>query len=93
VSGQPHVSFTPGTHTHCIGGGWVGPRAGLDDVEKRKFLTLQGLKLRPLGRLAHIASRYTDYAIPALYSQLSSVQFYVSHWLWCSLTVDTRLLF
>jgi hypothetical protein len=25
----------------------VGPRAGLDDVEKRKFLTLPGLKLRP----------------------------------------------
>jgi hypothetical protein len=29
--------------THCIGG-WVGPRAGLDDVEKRKFLTLLGLE-------------------------------------------------
>jgi hypothetical protein len=25
--------------THWIGG-WVDPRAGLDDVEKRKFLTL-----------------------------------------------------
>jgi hypothetical protein len=36
----------------------VGPRAGLDDVEKRKFFTLPGLELRPL-------SRYTDYAIPA----------------------------
>jgi hypothetical protein len=30
----------PGTHWK---GGWVGPRAGLDDVEKRKFLT--GLEL------------------------------------------------
>jgi hypothetical protein len=28
----------------------VGPRAGMDDVEKRKFLTLPGLELRPLGR-------------------------------------------
>jgi hypothetical protein len=28
----------------------VDPRAGLDDVEKRKFLTLLGLELRPLGR-------------------------------------------
>jgi hypothetical protein len=37
----------------------VGPRADLDDIEKRKFLTLLTLKLRPL------ASRYTDYAIPA----------------------------
>jgi hypothetical protein len=32
--------FTPGNlapRTHWIGG-WMGPRAGLDDVEKRKFL-------------------------------------------------------
>jgi hypothetical protein len=39
--------------------------AGLDDLEKRKFLTLPGLDLRPLGRPATVASRYTDYAIPA----------------------------
>jgi hypothetical protein len=32
------------TGTHWIGG-WVGPQAGLDDVEKRKFLTLKGLEL------------------------------------------------
>jgi hypothetical protein len=31
----------------------MGPRADLDDVEKRKFLTLPGLELRPLGRPAH----------------------------------------
>jgi hypothetical protein len=34
--------FTPGERapgTNLIGG-WVGPRAGLDEVEKRKFLTL-----------------------------------------------------
>jgi hypothetical protein len=41
----------------------VGPRAGLDDVEKKKFLTLPGLELRP--SVNHpVASRYTDYAIP-----------------------------
>jgi hypothetical protein len=40
----------------------VGPRAGVDDLEKRKFLTLPGLELRPLGRAV---SRYTDYAFPA----------------------------
>jgi hypothetical protein len=39
-------------------------RAGLDDLEKEKFLTLPGLELRPLGRPA-VASRYTDCAIPA----------------------------
>jgi hypothetical protein len=36
----------------------VGPKAGLDDVEKRKFLTLPGLELRPLGRPARIQSLY-----------------------------------
>jgi hypothetical protein len=36
----------PGTHWI---GGWVDPRAGLDDVEKRKFLPPPGLELRPLG--------------------------------------------
>jgi hypothetical protein len=36
----------------------VDPRAGLDDVEERKFLTLPGLELRPLGRPARIQSLY-----------------------------------
>jgi hypothetical protein len=39
-------------------GGWVSPRAGLDDVEKRKFLTLPGLELRSLGRPARSQSLY-----------------------------------
>jgi hypothetical protein len=30
----------------------VDPRAGLDDLEKRKFLTLPGLELQPLSRPA-----------------------------------------
>jgi hypothetical protein len=45
---------TPGERvsgTHWIGG-WVDPRASLDDVEKRKFLILPGLEIRPLGRAA-----------------------------------------
>jgi hypothetical protein len=37
------------TGIHWIGD-WVGPRAGLDDLEERKFLTLSGLELRPLDR-------------------------------------------
>jgi hypothetical protein len=32
--------------THCLEG-WVDPRAGLNDAEKRNFLTLPGLELRP----------------------------------------------
>jgi hypothetical protein len=44
--------FTPGERTpgtHWIGG-WVDSRTSLDDVENRRFLTLPGLELRPLGR-------------------------------------------
>jgi hypothetical protein len=36
----------------------VDPRAGLDDVEKRKFLTLPGFELRSLGRPASNQSLY-----------------------------------
>jgi hypothetical protein len=46
--------FTPGERapgTHWIGS-WVDLRAGLNDLEKRKFLTPPGLELRPLGRPA-----------------------------------------
>jgi hypothetical protein len=43
--------------THWIGG-WVDPRAGLDGVEKRKFLTLPGLELQLLGRSARSQSLY-----------------------------------
>jgi hypothetical protein len=46
--------FTP--EERAPGTNWIGvgvdPRAGLDNVEKRKFLTLPGLELRPLGRPA-----------------------------------------
>jgi hypothetical protein len=34
--------FTPDTHWI---GGWVDPRVGLDDLEKRKFLIPPGLEL------------------------------------------------
>jgi hypothetical protein len=38
----------------------VNPRTGLDAVEMRKFLTLPGLELRSLRRLAHSHSlRYS----------------------------------
>jgi hypothetical protein len=45
----------PGTHWI---GGWVDPRAGLDEVEKRKFLTLPGLEFRLLRRPASRQSLY-----------------------------------
>jgi hypothetical protein len=52
--------FTPGERapgTHWIRG-WVDPKAGLDNLEKRKFLTLSGLQLQPLGRPARSQSLY-----------------------------------
>jgi hypothetical protein len=62
------ISFTPrplytrerDRGTHWIGG-WVGPRAGLDAAEKRKFLILPGLELRPLGRPARSQSLYRQH--------------------------------
>jgi hypothetical protein len=36
--------FTPGTHWI---GGWMGPRAGLDDLEDKKFLALPVRELKP----------------------------------------------
>jgi hypothetical protein len=44
--------FIPGVRAPCAHwiGGWMDPRAGLDDTEKWKFLTLPGLGLWPFGR-------------------------------------------
>jgi hypothetical protein len=39
-------------------GGWVGPKAGFDQVEKRKFLTLPGLELQTLSHPACSLSLY-----------------------------------
>jgi hypothetical protein len=52
-----HRGMNLGTHWR---GGWVGLSAGLDDAEKRKFLTVPGLGL-PLPLVVQpVASRYTD---------------------------------
>jgi hypothetical protein len=66
--------FTPGGSapgTHSVGG-WVGSTAGLDDVEKRKFLILPGLKLRPLGCLARSQSQYRLRYLGSLYGPEST---------------------
>jgi hypothetical protein len=47
--------FTRGTHWR---GGWVNPRAGLNNVGKRTFLTLSGLEIRTLVRPALSQSLY-----------------------------------
>jgi hypothetical protein len=62
VSGQLHAPAVlipgkkqPGTYSI---GDFVDPRAGLNDLEKLKFLTLPGLQLQPLGRPACRQSLY-----------------------------------
>jgi hypothetical protein len=62
VSGKLHApaALSPGgsaPSTHRTGC-WVDPRTGLDEVEKRIFLTLPRLELRPLGRQAPSQSQY-----------------------------------
>jgi hypothetical protein len=65
------VSFTPwplylrerAPGTHCIGG-WVDPRACLDEMDKRKFLPYRDSN-PDLSVVQPVASRYTDCAIPA----------------------------
>jgi hypothetical protein len=44
--------------------GWVGPRAGLDDVERRKILLLSGVEL-DTSAVQPVASRYTYCDLPA----------------------------
>jgi hypothetical protein len=52
--------FTPGERTPCTHwiGGWMEPRTSLNDVKKRKFLTLQEFEFRPLDRQACNQSLY-----------------------------------
>jgi hypothetical protein len=52
--------FNPGERspsTHLLGG-WVGPRAGLGGMKKRKFLTLPGFELRSLVHPVRSQSLY-----------------------------------
>jgi hypothetical protein len=55
------ILLTPGERapgTHWIGG-WVGPSTDLDDVKKRKFLTLPGSN-SDFSVVQPVANRYTD---------------------------------
>jgi hypothetical protein len=48
ASGQLHAPAA--LHPRGIVPVHIGPRAGSDDVEKRKFLTLPGVEIWPLAR-------------------------------------------
>jgi hypothetical protein len=76
VSGQlyalaalPPRKRAPGTYWI---GGWVGPRAGLDAVSKRKIPSLRR-ESNPYHPIVQpVASRYTNWVIPASSSSSSS---------------------
>jgi hypothetical protein len=60
LSASRPAALPPGERARGIHwiGGWVDPRAGLDDAENRKFFTLPGLELPTLGRPARSQSLY-----------------------------------
>ena len=61
ASGQLHAPTTltsgKGSKSHYTGG-WVGPRASLDILDKRKSLALPGIKTRFLLSKKHSTSDY-----------------------------------
>jgi hypothetical protein len=60
------VALSPGEKPSEPIGGWVGLRAGLEAMEKRKILPLPGTEppaIQPVAR------HYIDWAIPALYME------------------------
>jgi hypothetical protein len=70
VSGQLHAPgrFTPRERdpsAHWIGG-WVGPRAVLDAVVKRKIPSPRRESKPRTSMVQPVAQRYTDWAIMAL---------------------------
>jgi hypothetical protein len=58
--------------------GWVGPRTGLDAVEKSKYLSLPGLDSVP-SVIQPVASRYTNRAIIAHRTKINCVLRYTIH--------------
>jgi hypothetical protein len=68
VSGELHepAALPPGkSPRYPLDRSWVDPGGGLDDMEKRKFLSHRDLNSNTLV-VQPVASRYSDYALPAL---------------------------
>jgi hypothetical protein len=58
---EPEADHSPPSSTEFENGGlggWMDPRAGLDDLEKEKFLSPPELELRHFGRPARNQSLY-----------------------------------
>jgi hypothetical protein len=89
------VSFTPlplyPPCTHCIRY-WVGPRAGVDVVEKGKFWILPELELRPLGRQSRCQSLYRLTFLSALEELITPLSVGIYDSVYDYIIVQTELL-
>jgi hypothetical protein len=93
VSFMPQPLYPPGKEPpYPLDNRLGGPLASLDDVHKRKFLTLPGLKLWPLGCQAHSQSLYQlCYPGHALFN--NNIQKYVNPPVTDVIFLQTRVLF
>jgi hypothetical protein len=69
----------------------VDPKAGLDDVENRKLLTLPGLEVRPLGRPARSQSLYRPRYLSRLLMKTGKITLYINTEFRAQLTQSTFL--
>jgi hypothetical protein len=79
VSGQLHIlaalSLGKEPPSTLWIGGWVSPGTGTHDMEKRKILTLPGLKLWTLGRLSRNQVYVEHLAVQVLNNIYTNVTF------------------
>jgi hypothetical protein len=72
---MPRPLYSRGT----ISQGWAAPRTGLDYTEKRKFLTLLGFELRPIGRAIRSQSLLLSHIkLPKGYNFIISILLYTA---------------
>ena len=71
--------------TQCIGG-WVGPRAGLNECGKSRFQT--GFDPRAVQP---IASRYTDWAIPTHEDIVTTPNFFYCLYFYIRITFNSTV--
>jgi hypothetical protein len=63
----------------------VGPRAGLDDTDKRKFLTIPGPEPRPLRRPARSRSLYRLRYLGSSQRRVVSIKMNLREIGWCGM--------
>jgi hypothetical protein len=87
LGGVEWSASQPGRFTHGTLWieGWVGPRTGLDDVENRNIFALHRDWNFGPSVAQPVASRYTDWAIPA--PHIEAIHGWIVHLMFHSLVV------